>query len=652
MDAQGQSVPMGSAVSVPDEAALLRLLVDALPDTLYVKDAQHRFLLANRAAARVMGAASEAELLGRTDADFYPADLAAQYAADEDRVLQTNRSLYDREERVITAQGEELWFLTSKIPIADEQGRPCGICGIGRNITVRKRMEQQLREAEAHYRTLVEQLPAITYRAGFGSARWQYVSEQVESLLGFTRAEWLADPCPWWEQLHPEDRAAVLAAEERTRQTGQPFAVEYRLHAKDGRVLWFSDQAALVRDEAGIPRYLHGVMLDITNHKRLEEQLTQSQKMDAIGRLAGGVAHDFNNILTAILGYSELLLRPGLNQEHSSGYSREIRRCAERAASLTRQLLAFSRKQALRPQVLDLTKVIAEMEPMLRRLLGESIELDVQSDAALWNVKADAGQLQQVVLNLCVNARDAMPAGGKLTIETANVVLDDNYVRSHAEARCGEHVLLAITDTGAGMSAEVRQHLFEPFFTTKGQGQGTGLGLATCYGIVKQTGGHINVYSEAGRGTTFKVYLPRVYDVTTVAPVTTETVPPCPGGTERVLLVEDEEPVRELAARVLRDLGYRVTTARHGQEALRLTRANLDQRVDLLFTDVVMPQMGGKELAYWYRLISPQTRVLFTSGYPDKSIVHNGEILPGLAFLQKPYTPAALAAKVREVLDK
>jgi PAS domain S-box-containing protein len=606
--------------------------------------------VANTATARLMGAQSVKDLLGKTDADFYSPAIAAQCQADERRILETGQPLLNREERMITPAGEEIWLLTSKVALRDGDGRPYGIVGVGRNITTRKQIEAQLLEAETQYRTLVEQLPAITYRAEFGDGPWSYVSPQIESLLGFTPAEWMAQNSPWWNQLHAEDRPAVLAAEQRARETGEALAMEYRMSAKDGRIHWFSDHAVVVRDATGEPRYLHGVMYDITSRKALEEQLAQAHKMDAVGRLAGGVAHDFNNILTAVLGYIDLLMRHAADPAHVTGYASEIRKAAERAAALTRQLLAFSRKQALRPQVLDLRAVVAEMDPMLRRLLGEMIQLDVSAGGPLWRVKADPGQIQQVIMNLCINARDAMPAGGTLTIETANVVLDEHYVRDHAEARVGEHVLLAITDTGQGMTAEVREHLFEPFFTTKEQGRGTGLGLATCYGIVKQTGGHIHVYSEPQRGTTFKVYLPRVHDAAEVA-VASEPPRERPGGTERVLLVEDEEPVRELAACVLRDLGYTVLTARNGHEALRLAKSDPDHRVDLLFTDVVMPAMGGKELAYWYRLTHPDTRVLFTSGYPDKSIVHNGELMPGLAFLQKPYTPAALAGKIREVLD-
>jgi two-component system cell cycle sensor histidine kinase/response regulator CckA len=304
----------------------------------------------------------------------------------------------------------------------------------------------------------------------------------------------------------------------------------------------------------------------------------------------------------------------------------------------------------LQPQVLDLNAIVSEMDRMLRRLISETIHLDVRMEPGLWSAKADPGQVQQVIMNLAVNARDVMPSGGTLTLETANVILDEHYVRQHADACKGEHVMLAVSDTGSGISADVKEHLFEPFFTTKGVGQGTGLGLATCYGIVKQSGGHISVYTELGRGTTFKVYLPRVVEQATV-PTTVLPARLTPCGEERVLLVEDEEAVREMSALVLRDLGYHVVEACDGDEALRLTKKDIRESFDLLFTDLVMPRMGGKEHAYLFRQTQPAPRVLFTSGYPEKSMAHSGELVAGIAFLHKPYTPDILARKVREILD-
>ncbi|MEI6085651.1 MAG: PAS domain S-box protein, partial [Verrucomicrobiota bacterium] len=625
--------------------AQFRSFFEHSPDAIFVETLTGDVLDVNAAACRLHGLRRE-ELIGMNVVDLVPAD-------QRDRVRQSFPDLAHAAGR--TLEGKSLhadgriMSVELRVNCLDYAGQPALLLHV-RDITDRKLAEEQLRQVETRYRTLVEQLPAITYVAEFGAGQWIYVSPQIETLLGFGVAEWTAETSPWLDHIHPDDRPQVLAVEAECRATGAEFVAEYRMLAHDGRVVWFSDHAVVMRDAVGQPQLLHGVMFDISARKGMEDQLRQSHKMDAVGRLAGGVAHDFNNILTTIMGYSELILRRTTGDARVRDNAQEIKKAADRAASLTRQLLAFSRKQALQPQVLDLNSVVAEMDKMLRRLIGETIDFELQAATGVWRVKADPGQVQQVIMNLAVNARDAMPSGGTLTIETANVVLDEAYVRQHPDARVGEHVLVAVSDTGGGMSAEVRAHLFEPFFTTKGLGNGTGLGLATCYGIVKQSGGHINVYSELGHGTVFKVYLPRVLEHSAV-PVT--EVPPTapPGGRERVLLVEDEAPVRELSALVLRELGYTVVEASDGDEALRLTKDNPAGGFDLLFTDVVMPRMGGKELAYWFRVAHPATRVLFTSGYPDKSVVHNGELLAGIAFLHKPYTPQLLAHKIRAVLD-
>ena len=395
---------------------------------------------------------------------------------------------------------------------------------------------------------------------------------------------------------------------------------------------------------------------DITDRNQAEEekeklraQLQQAMKMEAVGRLAGGVAHDFNNLLTAILGNISLALMKLSPSDPAGGLLAEANKAAESAASLTQQLLAFSRKQIIKPKVLDLNILIADMNKMLVRLIGEDIDLKTVPGADLGLVKVDASQFEQILVNLAVNARDAMPEGGKLLIETVNVDLDVEYCARHPYVRPGRFVMLAVSDTGHGMSGEVKRQIFEPFFTTKPKGTGTGLGLATIYGVVKQSKGSIEVYSEVGKGTTFKIYLPRIEaeDARTPEPsLPMELLE----GTETVLFVEDEEIVRDLGVRILEGLGYKVMQASNGDEAIARAMEYGD-RIDLLMTDVVMPGMHGRELANRLTGIRPETRVLFTSGYTDNAIVHHGVLDEGVSFIGKPYSPSALAKKVRDVLD-
>jgi two-component system cell cycle sensor histidine kinase/response regulator CckA len=383
--------------------------------------------------------------------------------------------------------------------------------------------------------------------------------------------------------------------------------------------------------------------------RKTEEQIRQSQKMDAIGNLAGGIAHDFNNLLTAINGYSALALRKADDETVVRRNLTEIKKAGDRAAALTRQLLAFSRKQVLQPKVLQLNAVVAEIHNMLKRLIGEDIDLVTMLDPALGQAKADPGQIEQVLMNLSVNARDAMPKGGKLTIETANVQLDEKYARAHESVQPGAYVMIAVSDTGCGMDSQTKDRIYEPFFTTKEVGKGTGLGLSTVYGIVNQSGGHIWVYSEEQVGTTFKIYLPRVVEQPQAVGEEEETIP-FQTGTETILVVEDEEIVRELTTQILTECGYTVLKARNGVEALAICEKG-DCEIDLLMTDVVMPLMGGRELSEKLFAKMPELRILFTSGYTDDAVVRHGVIETGTNFIQKPFVPDALARKVRRILD-
>jgi signal transduction histidine kinase/DNA-binding response OmpR family regulator len=416
--------------------------------------------------------------------------------------------------------------------------------------------------------------------------------------------------------------------------------------------LSLASQLAVTYENASLyerlSQYTAQLQREIAGRERAEAQLLQVQKMEAVGQLAGSVAHDFNNLLTIVSGYSELLLDNTNSEDPARASLEEIKKAGQRAAALTHQLLAFSRQQVLAPKVLDLNVAVADMDKMLRRVIGEDIDLVTAHGAELGRVKADPGQIEQVIMNLAVNARDAMPQGGKLTLETANLYLGESYAQGHVPITPGAYVMLAVTDTGCGMDKETQGRIFEPFFTTKERGGGTGLGLATVYGIVQQSGGVIWVYSEVGQGTTFKIYLPRVEEVGTT-PEPTRARPAPPRGSETILVVEDEEPLRRLVRTVLRANGYTVLEASRGEEALRICEHQLGI-IHLMLTDVVMPQMNGRELATRVASMRPETKVLFMSGYTDNAIVHQGVLDAGAAFMQKPFTPDALARKVREVL--
>jgi len=399
-----------------------------------------------------------------------------------------------------------------------------------------------------------------------------------------------------------------------------------------------------------VPVGVQGIGRDVTERKLLEQQLRQSQKLEAIGQLAGGVAHDFNNLLTAIIGFSDLLLRQVDADARIRTEIEEINSAGKRAAALTSQLLAFSRRQVLQPVLLDLNDVVVNIEKMLRRLIGEDIDIVTVAEARHGWIKIDPGQTEQILMNLALNARDAMPNGGKLTIETSSVELDETYTRTHPEVVPGRYVLLAVSDTGFGIDTETQLHIFEPFFTTKDQGKGTGLGLSTVYGIVKQSGGHIWVYSEPGHGATFKVYLPRV-DAAGDSQIAPSDAPKSLQGSERVLLVEDDEAVRTLARLVLEEHGYTVFSAENGPRAIEAF-GSLAGTIDLVITDVIMPQMSGAELAKLLREMHSDLSVLYVSGYTEEATIHRGVLDEGVEFLQKPFTPQALARKVREVIEK
>ena len=509
----------------------------------------------------------------------------------------------------------------------------------------KRRLGRALRDSEARYRALVEgSIQGLSIHRGFAI---EFANASLAAMFGY------AGP----PELIGRDLRVLVAPHEIPRvegyaaacQEGGPAPSRYEFQGvrRDGTLIWVEALMSITSWWDG-PALLV-TFVDVTERKRLEDHLRQSQKMEAIGRLAGGVAHDFNNLLTVISGRAQIeRARPELSEPSRRNVDL-IAEAASRASTLTKQLLAFSRKQVLQPRVLDVDIVVAGMEPLLRRLIGEDIDLVTATEPVLGRVRADPGQLEQVVLNLAVNARDAMPQGGRLTIETANVELDEAYARQQADVHSGPYVLLAVSDTGVGMDAETQAHLFEPFFTTKGVGEGTGLGLATVYGIVKQSGGHITAYSESGRGTTIKIYLPRVEAASELREAEPEPVV-LRRGSETVLLVEDDEAVRELTCEVLEMHGYTVLAVADAGEAPRVLEG-ASRPIHLLVTDVVMPRLSGRELTERLRSLRPGLRVLYISGYADTAVVHHGVLDPGTPFLQKPFTPDALLRSVRKVLD-
>jgi PAS domain S-box-containing protein len=751
---------------------LYRVVVENSQDLVALMDLDGRILYASPSHGRALGYEPQ-ELIGVNMADLIHVDDRPEATARLGDALGGTPSTAS-ESRIRCKDGS--WVLVEGIatPIHGEDGEVTMLLATSRDVTARRRAEEALRAAERRYRSLVEQLPLVTYIDALDAESSNiYTSPQIEPLLGYTTAEWANDRELFVKTLHPEDRDRVLAEHAWTHATCEPLRTEYRLIARDGRVVWLQDEAVVVRDDEGTPLFLQGYLLDITERKaaeqalaerenllqtiietepecvkligtdgtlqemnraglemieadsleqvagrdvaeliapehrtafraltqkalaggsghlefeliglkgarrwmethavplrapsgevraalsvtrdvtrrrQLEEQLTQAQKLEAVGRLAGGIAHDFNNLLTGILGYSDLLRAALPEDDPRRADADEVKKAAERAASLTQQLLAFSRRQVLQLRVVDLNRIVEEMDRMLRPLIGEDVELVMACAPHLGRVAADPGQIEQVIANLVVNARDAMPAGGRLVIETANVYVDEELAAGHpAEIRPGPHVVLSMTDTGVGMDTETQARAFEPFFTTKDVGKGTGLGLATVYGIVKQSGAAIWVYSEPGEGSSFRIYFPRVDDEVELSvepPVSSASE----NGTETVLVVEDERLVRDLIAEELSRRGYSVLTALNGADALALAETH-DGGIDVVVTDVIMPEMGGLELTQRLTALRPGIRVVYMSGYSERAVTDDVGPWP---LLQKPFSTGSLAGKIREVLD-
>ncbi|HEY6944495.1 MAG TPA: PAS domain S-box protein [Candidatus Acidoferrum sp.] len=626
------------------EVLIHALAMDSAADGISIVGAKGEHLYANSAFVKMMGFESARGIIGKSWREVYDVkDIELLEDHVRDSLAKTGRW----SEQVSLSRRDGTRIPLEMAITAMPQG---GVVCVVRDISDRLKAERAHSETEAKYKLFVEQVAAVSYIAEVGlRGKWVYVSPQVEAIFGYTPEEWLAASEDWIRLVAEEDQPLVEAAEENCMRARR-FQAEYRLRRKDGRIIWVSDNAVFVPGSESHP-LMEGIIVDITERRALEDQLQQARRMEAVGRLAGGVAHDFNNLLTIIKGYVELALNRASTHPELRGNIQQISDAAERAVTLVRQLLAFSRRQVLKPKVLDLNNIVLNMDKMVRRLMSETIEMRTRVDQNLCAVRADPGQIEQVILNLIVNARDAMPDGGKLWIETRNVELGSVVAHDQAAIKPGSYVMLSVTDTGVGIGADTLPHIFEPFYTTKESSRGTGLGLSTVYGIVKQSGGHIWVESELGKGTTFKVYLPRVEDSVPLPARVEAAEPATRSGRETILLVEDEPAVRELARMVLSEHGYTVIEAQDSEEAVRLA-GRRGSEIHLLLTDVVMPRMSGHDLAKHLTALYPNLRVLYMSGYTYNVIAENGTLEEGLSFLQKPFSPGTLAQRVRETLDR
>ncbi len=543
--------------------------------------------------------------------------------------------------------GSELWFETTHAPVVDEEGSVIGVCLNARDISTRKQAEQAMRESEARYRDLFDNASdLVCVTAPDGS--FLYVNRAWLHAIGVGEAD--LQHRRFLDVVHGESRERYEDVVRRALAGETLTHVELVLVTAGETTITVEGNVSCTFTH-GRPVMLRGIYRDVTERKRVEDQLRRAERMQAAGRLAGGMAHEVNNMMTGVIGFSEFLLRSFEEDDPRRGEVEEIIRAGTRASDVTRQLLAFTRQQLLRPEVLDVNDVVTGVEKMLRRSLGEDHTLELKLAADLGEIRADRGQLEQVLLNLTLNARDAMRSRGRVTVATGQAALDEVYAQEHGNVGIppGDYILLSVSDTGVGMSPEVQARIFEPFFTTKPVGQGTGLGLSTVYGIVKQSDGFVWCYSEPGQGTTFKIYLPR-------AGVRRQpTPPPDPatelrGGSETILVVEDEDVVRALACRGLREQGYHVLEARHGKEALDRVQRDR-QSIDLVISDVVMPELNGRELGSRLAVLQPDLPVLYMSGYTGDDVIQRGLLEPGVPFQQKPFTPEGLARKVREMLD-
>ncbi|MDR3678163.1 MAG: PAS domain S-box protein [Acidobacteriota bacterium] len=624
-----------------------RKIFEGAIEGIYRTSLEGKSLRANPALAQMLGYDSADEFISATNDTAHQVWLDSRDRSRYVALTQEYGTVLSFECQLKRKDGTAIWVSLNSRLVRDVDGRALYFEGFIEDITERKQAEEVLRKSEAELKEAqrLARLGSWLMDVKTGQTMW---SNEVYRMLGLDPS--LPSP-PSQEHSRlftPESWTLLAAAVDKAAHAGVAYELELETVRADGSRGWMMDRGEPVCDAEGAITHLRGVAMDITQRRNLEEQFRQAQKMEAVGSLAGGVAHDFNNLLTIINGYSDILLESQASGHTAISYLKEIKDAGNRAASLTRQLLAFSRRQVLAPQVLNLNVVIANLGKMVARLIGEDIKLHTIFDPSLARVRADPGQIEQVIMNLVVNARDAMPSGGNLTIETSNVELDENYAQTHPTVKPGPHVMFAVADTGTGITLETQARIFEPFFTTKEQGKGTGLGLATVYGIVKQSGGSIWVYSELGHGTVFKIYLPAVSE----SLAEKGHAKPEMGtalGSETILVVEDEEGVRSLVREALESRGYKVLETDDAEKALTLCTDHAGT-IDLLLTDVVMPKMSGPAVAGKVTALRPGIKVLYMSGYTDEAIVHHGVLGEGIPFIQKPFSPLALRKKIREVL--
>jgi len=632
-----------------------RTILENIEDGYYETDLPGNLTFFNDSLCRMLGY-SRFEMMGMGNQQYTDEENRKKLFEAFNKVYRTGEPTKGFDWEVIRKDGTKVFGEVSVSLTKDSKGQPIGFRGIARDISERKRAEEALRTEKQRFQTLLENAPfgmmMVDKRGTF-----KYINTKFIELFGYDLNE-VPQGREWFRKAYPDPayRHQVISTwinDLKGSEVGEKRVRIFEVTCKDGtkKIINFIP----VQLETGENLIS---MEDITALQKAEqekaalaEQLRQSQKMEAIGRLAGGIAHDFNNLLTVIRGYSQLSLLDLNENDKLRRNLEEIQKATQRASDLTHHLLAFSRRQIMEMKILDLNALLRDLDKMLHRVIGEDIKLTYLLSDDLGKVRVDLGQMEQVILNLAVNAKDAMPSGGKLTIETSNAELDEAYAHTHIGSKPGRYVMISVSDTGLGMKPEVRERAFEPFFTTKEKGKGTGLGLSTCYGIVKQSGGNIWAYSEPGRGTTFKIYLPWVEEF----PKETEDKAhraEILKGSETILAVEDEIEVRKLVAQILTNQGYKVIEASNGEQAIKVARENSEKKIHLLLTDVVMPGMSGRELAETLGLLHPNMKVLYMSGYTDNAIVHHGVLEEGVNYIQKPFTLDALARKVREVLDR